>query len=673
MRLGICMKRWLCSIIIMLFSTSTFAQVQKFGNVDKRQVEEINTSIPAEVLFDHGKFELGDQLMYTLKRHIRLKIHSREGFEWATFEIPFNESEEQSVEKLEAITYALDSKGKVKKHRLDEKVVEIEDLPGSWRQLKFTMPNISEGAIIEIRYMYKMKNPSYLGDWEFDHFIPVRWSELEAIIPLSLDFSLVSRLNADFYINEVKETTMNLNFDYTPEMGYETSQKRIAKMKSPAQHYKWVVKDSPAIRKEPQIASIDNYRSKLFLQFSAMSLPGQYYEEYANSWSDVSEDLSEDEEFGMHLRSQKWSRDVVSKLLVGLDDDREKMEKIFDHVFAFSWNGERDFYINSDLKQVYDSRTGNSAELNLLLVNLLNEAGFKAFPMLVSTRSFGRVSQNFVLPNQFNHVVAVVESNGQNIVMDILNKYRTTLIPTYLVNGSGLVVDRYTPRWVNLEQPTSTQTKIKYDLEMLDESSFNGKVFFSSLGYDALEKQADIQNMGEESFVVQTVLSGMQNPQVDCRIEEQPEFFSSALKLHANVDFKVASSDSDLISISPVTYKLIDQNPFTAEDRQLPIEFEHTFTRTSQVDIKIPVGYTIEELPQTKSIRLPGKSLSYIESYSENENVISVIRRVVVGRKLYEADDYFVVKKIFEVANADEVDQIVLRKTEEMSESFSKH
>lgn len=658
------MKSYLLGLMLILYSSSTFGQVQKFGKIDKREVEQIDPDIPAEVIFDHGKLELGDQFIYKLKRHKRIKIHTSQGLEYATFNLAFNAGEEQAIEKLEAITYVLNRKGKLEKHKLNvKKDVFEQDLTAGWKKLAFTMPEVKEGAVIEIRYVYKIGGPFSLPNWEFDDYIPVRWSEMEAIIPVRQEFSLVSRLSKDFHISTVDEKTVYIYFDHTPELGHETSQKRVRRMKSPAQHYRWVMRDLPATRIEPQISSISNYREKIFFQFSAFNAPGRSSREYAESWEDVSEFLSEDEKFGLQLDKDRWSQTLIEELFSEEDSRESKIEKIYDYVNSFRWNEREDFYIQSSLEEVNRNKAGNSVELNLLAVKLLKQAGFSAYPVLTSTRSNGKISKEFVLLSQFNYVVALVEHNGRDMIMDVLDGHGGALVPTYLLNGEGLVINRYTPRWVNLEKQTSSNTIVKYELEMTDDTLINGHAELTSVGYDAMTLYDQFEALGQEKFTQTYTLGGVGNARGRCHVKEAPSFFDSNLKLSTDFTLALDKGSTGLLYIEPVTNRLIQENPFKEEDRQLPIEFPYTFTRTTQIDIKIPEGYSLEQLPQTKSIRLSRKAISYVESYSQSENTVTITRRVVVGRKMYQASDYFAIKRIFEIANAESTERLILKKS----------
>jgi hypothetical protein len=67
--------------------------------------------------------------------------------------------------------------------------------------------------------------------------------------------------------------------------------------------------------------------------------------------------------------------------------------------------------------KAYKDKTGNVAEINLMLTAMLRYAGLNANPVLVSTRSNGIA----MFPNRtaFNYVIAAVENGGNYTLLTL--------------------------------------------------------------------------------------------------------------------------------------------------------------------------------------------------------------------------------------------------------------
>ena len=82
---------------------------------------------------------------------------------------------------------------------------------------------------------------------------------------------------------------------------------------------------------------------------------------------------------------------------------------------AVRYNGTNRYATDGSLRKAFDAHSGTSADVNLLLIAALRQAGLTAHPVLLSTRTHGRVDQNFPLLTKFNYVVALVPLAGSLI------------------------------------------------------------------------------------------------------------------------------------------------------------------------------------------------------------------------------------------------------------------
>ncbi len=68
----------------------------------------------------------------------------------------------------------------------------------------------------------------------------------------------------------------------------------------------------------------------------------------------------------------------------------KKVQKIFAYVRDnFTCTSHSSFYLGSPLKTVFKNKSGNEADLNLLLTAMLIHSGFTADPIILSTRANG--------------------------------------------------------------------------------------------------------------------------------------------------------------------------------------------------------------------------------------------------------------------------------------------
>ena len=131
-----------------------------------------DSSAVAVVLFDVGKIKHDRKLDFFLERHVRIKILTDEGFDWATVSVPYSPHEGQEVRRIDGAAYYLDANGKMQEAELDHKDIFKEKVDKDVEAIKFTLPKVKPGAIIEYKYRKKIGNVSYIHSWTFQKDIP---------------------------------------------------------------------------------------------------------------------------------------------------------------------------------------------------------------------------------------------------------------------------------------------------------------------------------------------------------------------------------------------------------------------------------------------------------------------------------------------------------------------
>lgn len=129
--------------------------------------------------------------------------------------------------------------------------------------------------------------------------------------------------------------------------------------------------------------------------------------------------------------------------------------------------------------EVLQNGYGDCKDKALLLVSLLNEIGVDAWPILVSTRIRNGLSHRLPSPGVFNHVVVLVEHEGEQYWVDATDNRQSGLLgsrgqPEY---GAGLVLGKSGDSLIEREAPLpdvpGVATHDKFYL-----SSFGGPVDF---------------------------------------------------------------------------------------------------------------------------------------------------------------------------------------------------
>src|SRR5207247_1115776 len=132
-------------------------------------------------------------------------------------------------------------------------------------------------------------------------------------------------------------------------------------------------------------SSEDDYLQRLETKLIAINLSGYPRKSLVYTWPQVIRSLMEDEDFGLQLKKNIPRTQDLDDMLKKITRPYDKMVMIHDYVRKnMQWNGYDNIWALDGVKSAWKDKKGTSGEINLILVNLLKDAGLTAHPLLVS-------------------------------------------------------------------------------------------------------------------------------------------------------------------------------------------------------------------------------------------------------------------------------------------------
>jgi hypothetical protein len=93
---------------------------------------------------------------------------------------------------------------------------------------------------------------------------------------------------------------------------------------------------------------------------------------YATDWPSVTKKIYENEDFGAELNKTGYFDDDLNRLLTGLKTPYEKLTRFIILLRPnIKWNDYYGYSCNDGVKKAYKDKTGNIAEINLMLTAML--------------------------------------------------------------------------------------------------------------------------------------------------------------------------------------------------------------------------------------------------------------------------------------------------------------
>ena len=128
-----------------------------------------------------------------------------------------------------------------------------------------------------------------------------------------------------------------------------------------------------------------------------------------HTWDLIGRALLNYEHFGSEFEQSLAGEGAIIKHAKSLPSDDQKIAFLFDTVRnAMKWDGMTNFFAYDAITKAWNKRSGNSAEINLILFNLLRRAGINAQPIVVSTRNNGKMTPAFPNFLGFNNMVVYI-------------------------------------------------------------------------------------------------------------------------------------------------------------------------------------------------------------------------------------------------------------------------
>lgn len=646
------MKKLLATVLftaLCIYSSAQKAPI-KYGDIPMEDVKmetyDKDSAAAALILADYGEAYVslaGASASLVLERHIRIKILKKEGLSWADASVPLyvSSNADEQIIGLKASTYNLEN-GKIVETKMAKDGRFKEKLNRNIVLEKFTLPNVKEGSVIE--YSYRVNSPflANFPNWQFQYSIPARLTEYWAIIP-------------DFFIME-KYTQ-----GYLAPTNYEVKNKNQTNYTDKAHH--WIYKDVPAFKNEPFMTSEDDYVSKINFALAYINFPGQPSQEVMGTWQKLNNELLESESFGKAISGSGFLKKKVDELLVGETDQLKKVEKIYNYVKeTLEWDGYND-YEAGKLKDIFEKKKGTTGDINIALGSMLEKAGFMVDMVLLSTRDHGFVREQYPMSKQFNYVVCAVRIDGVPLVLDATEKYLPMgVLPERCLNGKGLMISSNFHGWMPLESKTKAKTITSVDVTLDTNSELKGMITISREGYDAIEMRKDFEAKGETDYIKNKIGSRPSWQVTKTSFENMKEISKPVKESHELVISDHVTSSGDVMYVNPFVVDQMSQNPFTLKERTYPVDYGSLKEKIYMYKITLPEGYTIDELPQSRVIALPGGAAKYTYNITNMGTYINVLSNFQINRNLFVQADYPNLREFYNQVIAKQSEQIVLKK-----------
>lgn len=598
----------------------------RFGKVSEEELrmEQYDKDPDAEavILYEELRtyFLIGNQFTRMTDYFIRIKVLKAEGKEYADINLPYV-FQRENYANLDAVAYNLVD-GKIVKTPLKKQYLFREEVGDEQWMLKFSIPEVREGTVIEYRYRMNSDFVTYIPSVVVQHDIPT------------------VRMKATVEIPEYLRFNVNTKGYLSINMRENTIAGRIAGTDVPynVREITTEGRDIPALKKEPFVWNRNEFRSMIDFELSQIAMPFSDVQNFSLTWKDVNEALAETD-FNSNIRMgnpfKEETAAIVARNLAPRQTLHELLRLVQSHM---KWDGKYRL-MSSSPRNAADKGTGNSAEINSVLMAAVKDAGFDVMPLLLNPRSRGRLPlahPSFDGISTF--ILRVTLDDGKFAYLDGTDPDSDVdLLPTdLLVDRARIYGVSGDVGWCDLSRLAPGNTHINMTLGFDPELSVHGRITERYTNVPALRCSSAYGDARSEEEYVEAL-------EEEHHIRIDSLTINGLRSAHLTQEFTMTrepETAGDFIYLNATIIPFLTENPFKSPERKYPVEFDNPASYTMQGVLRLPEGYVVEELPRAARFNAFDGDITCFYMAQATNGVIQFNMRFNQKRLIFLPEEY---------------------------------
>ena len=635
------------TLLLIFLLSFTILRAQDFKDWAVTQAEmdmksyPKDTSAQALVLNEFGDARItdDDQDNIQFKYHTRIKIFKSKGFSEGNVVIPIYYGDNntfETVSNVEAVTYFKDKDGLIQKQSFDNSKIFKEKKNKNVTLVKFALPNLQEGCIIEYKYTLRSPYRFNFKKWEFQSNIPKVYSEYLVHIPGVYEYNVA----LTGYLKLSKNKAELEKECYSPGGGFKADCSRIT----------YRMDDIPAFVEEENMTAKENYLSAITFELAQLTDYRGNKRKITQDWSDIDLLLKKHEDFGNIVRKKDFLKDQMSLILLNQTDDLLKAKAIYNYIKSwYKWNDQTDI-LSESFKKAYEGHTGTIADINLALISALNTAGLKPEAVILSTRNNGLVKKLYPTVSNFNYVIAKIDIDGKTYLLDASEPLLPFgLLPLRCINDQGRVISFTKPSyWIDMVASQKATKFYNADLTLMENGKLKGTITKYSFGYEAFDKrniikgfnttEEYVENLDEKWAKIKILKSDITN--IDSLDKPLSEVYTIELDAYDNLN-------KEKFYFNPFFLNKMIENPFKLEDRTYPVDLGAIQDSRIVVKVTLPAKFTVVNKPADVSMALPNGGGKFISNTSIEGNEFTFSEMKQFNKAIYMPEEYPALKELY--------------------------
>ncbi len=529
------------------------------------------------------------------------------------------------IKDIEAYTYIPSTDKKIEvdyietKQEFDNMVFYSDDAYKS-----FIFPAVAKGAETYLNYKRIIKEPRFLGGFNFAIHVPTKSAQLSVEFPKNVEIGYV----------EFNTDAIDLNF--TKE---ETKTSYI---------YTWIANNTEGFEGEDDSEAAMYYLPHILL----------YIKNYEsdNKTINVLNDLSDLYAWYVSLVDQVDTNKleevykITDEITRGLTSKKEKARAIFEWVqnninyiaFGDGYGG----FIPAGAASTCETRYGDCKAMSNLLYEMLNHVDIKAYRTWIGSRNKPYSYHKVPTTSVDDHMITTALIENDTIFLDATDSYVPFGMPSAFIQTKealmGIDKDNFKIIKVPAQNTNKNVTNITSNIRLE-----NGIVKVSEKrslkGYDKVEFVSDYiykkDSKTEEEYLNTTLALGNNKTNYNNITKTNFDNKSNPLILEYDLDIdSYIKTIGDKIYINLNIDRSLSKSDIEIKGRKYSKKIDYQFEKHFTTNFQIPEGYTASYVPDEMTFE--DSNYGFKISYESKENMIIQTKSIYIKTLSVKKEDF---------------------------------
>ena len=294
---------------------------------------------------------------------------------------------------------------------------------------------------------------------------------------------------------------------------------------------------------------------------------------------------------------------------------------------------------------------------------MLRDAKIPCYPVVMSRKNLGILPLTHPSIQKLNtFIVGIADTDSTFVFLDgsVTNGFMNILPPALMVDRARLISDEGRADWIDLSKLGKNQIRSFVKAQIHPDGKITGIRQSGYIGQYAAGFRGRY-HAAKDSMEFISKLEAEENIKITKFSTEGVKVFSPKVTESFNFE-KQATVNDNLIYINPLIFMHVSKCPFTQVERQLPLEMPYAEQLTLVINLTLPEGYAVDELPQSMNMQTEDKLGFCRYNIKQTGNAVAVTYSFTLNKLLYLASEYKGVKAFWEMVAQKNNEILVLKK-----------